>query len=152
VLVLLAVLRGVVAFRVVAPVVLSNMATPIPTVKGEKLPFSDSERQSPDVAFQPIPQQKSPLPVSETMEIEIPPSGITEACQRVHNGETVNLELTRLTILWAGIAVPRSIRTSATRYSVAVFIALVEAIPELSVFATYRKIIHTRTHCLDIDY
>ena len=76
---MLAALPDVVVFKVVAPVFLSKMATPIPTVKGEKLPLSDAERQSPDVAFQPLPQQKSPLPVSETMEIEMPPSGMTEA-------------------------------------------------------------------------
>lgn len=64
-------------FRVVAPVILSRIATPIPMEKGLKLPLPDSEIQSPDEAFQPMPQQKSPVPVSETIEIEMPPLGIT---------------------------------------------------------------------------
>lgn len=64
-------------FTIVAPVVLSKIATPIPMEKGLKLPLPDSEIQSPDVAFQPMPQQKSPVPVSETIEIEMPPFGRT---------------------------------------------------------------------------
>ena len=70
-------------FRVVAPVVLSKITTPISMENGLKLPLPDSERQSPDVAFQPIPQQKRPVPLSDMIEIEIAPFGMTSACQRI---------------------------------------------------------------------
>jgi hypothetical protein len=130
VLVLLAAPPVDVMFAVVAPVVLSRIATPTPMVKGEKLPLSDSERQSSDVAFQPIPQQKRPVPISETMEMDMAPFGTAAAsCQQVSSSKKW-LELTRLAILWADITVPGSVCTSTAGYPVAVFIALVEAVTE----------------------
>jgi hypothetical protein len=104
-------------------------------LKGEELPLSDSGRQSSDVAFQPIPQQKRPVPISETMEMEMAPFGTAAAsCQQVPYLKQW-LELTRLAILWAGIAVPGSVCTPTTGYPVAVFIALVEAVTESSVMS-----------------
>jgi hypothetical protein len=135
VLVLLAVPPIVVRLAVVAPVILSRIALPIPMLKGEELPLSDSGRQSSDVAFQPIPQQKRPVPISETMEMEMAPFGTAAAsCQQVPYLKQW-LELTRLAILWAGIAVPGSVCTPTTGYPVAVFIALVEAVTESSVMS-----------------
>jgi hypothetical protein len=131
--VLLIALAGVVIFVVVAPVDLSRIATPTPIAKGEKFPLSDSERQSSDVAFQPIPQQKRPVPISETIEMEMAPFDTAAAsCQQVSYSKKL-LTLTRLAILWAGIAVPSFVCTSTTGYPVAVFIALVEAVTESSV-------------------
>jgi hypothetical protein len=130
---LLAILSVVVIFAGVAPVILSRIATPIPMAKGEKFPLSDSERQSSDVAFQPIPQQKRPVPISETIEMEMAPFGTAAAsCQQVPYSKQW-LELTRLALLWTGIAVPGSVCTLTTGYPVAVFIALVEAVTESSV-------------------
>jgi hypothetical protein len=133
VLVLLAATPVVVMFAVVAPVNLSRKATPILMGKGEKFPLSDSEKQRSDIAFQHIPQQKRPVPISETLEMEMAPFGTAAAsCQQVSYSKKW-VELTRLAILWAGIAVPGSVCTPTTGYSVTVFIALVEAVTGSSV-------------------
>ena len=121
-------------FRVVAPIILSKITTPISMENGLKLPLPDSERQSPEVVFQPMPQQKRPVPLSDMIEIEMAPFGMTSACQRIHTRETERLpELTCLAVFWAGITVPRLVCASTKRYPVAVFIALVEAVTESSV-------------------
>jgi hypothetical protein len=70
----------------------------------------------------------------------------------VLEGMVLKAKLTGLTNLWAGVAVPCSIRTSAAGYPVAVFVALVEAVTRSSVMVIYRRIIHLHTHCLDTKH
>jgi hypothetical protein len=65
--------------------------------------------------------------------MEMAPLGNTAFCQQVDMGGMVDLELTGLAILWTGIAVPCSVCTSAARYPVTIFIALIEAVAETSV-------------------
>jgi hypothetical protein len=76
------------------------------------------------------------------MEIEMAPFGkaAVSVSKLVLEGMVLKAKLTGLTILWAGVAVPCSIRASTAGYSVAVFISLVEAVAEMSVVILYHEI------------